>query len=125
AQAQTRLTEQELRTAVRQTYYEYVSLLERRQLLAYADSIYQLFENKSVKRFESGAANLLEKTAARSHRQQVGHQLRLLKKDLEIVFHQFNLLLQDSIDYVPLSNSAVQKQTIVVDTLGVHLEGLP
>lgn len=101
SQAQTRLTEQDLRFGVRQLFYEYVSLTERKKLLLYADSIYRLFESKSNKRFETGAANILEKTAAESHRQQITNQLNLLNKDMDIAIQQFNVLLQDTLQYIP------------------------
>lgn len=101
SQAQTRLTEQDLRFNVRQMFYEYVSLTERKKLLLYADSIYRLFESKSNKRFETGAANILEKTAAESHRQQITNQLNLLNKDMDIALKQFNVLLQDTFQYIP------------------------
>lgn len=109
SQAQTRLTEQDLRFGVRQLFYEYMSLTERKKLLLYADSIYRLFESKSNKRFETGAANILEKTAAESHRQQITNQLNLLNKDMDIALKQFNVLLQDTLQYIP--ETAVPKIT--------------
>lgn len=108
--AQTQLREQDLRSEVRQLFYTYLVMAERKRLLLYADSVYRLFEEKSNKRFESGEANLLEKTAAASHRQQINNQLRLLDKDLMIVINQFNLLLQDSIQYIP-ANEAIKIST--------------
>ncbi|WAC14012.1 CusA/CzcA family heavy metal efflux RND transporter [Dyadobacter pollutisoli] len=99
--AQKRLTEQEVRTSVRQLFYEYVALSERKKLLTYADSIYRIFESKSNLRFEKGAANVLEKTAAQTHRQQITNQLNLLEKDLAIMARQFNFFIQDTLQYVP------------------------
>lgn len=93
AQAQRRLTEADIRALVRQAYYEYALLGQRKQLLLYADSLYRLFEAKSLARFAKGAANILEKTAAESQRQQITNQLRLLEKDEVIVLGRFNLLL--------------------------------
>jgi len=124
SQAQTRLSEQDLRTGVRQRFYEYVSMIERKQLLLYADSIYSLFESKSNKRFESGAANILEKTAAESHRQQVSNQLNLLNKDMEIAAKQFNLLLQDTVAYIPQADNTKIEGPLLADT-AVALNGLP
>ncbi|WP_439557286.1 CusA/CzcA family heavy metal efflux RND transporter, partial [Dyadobacter sp.] len=105
AQAQTRLTELELKTQVRQLFYEYIHLMERRKLLMYADSIYTLFESKSNMRFEKGEANMLEKTAAESQHQQITNQLNLLDSDLAITLRSFNLFLQDSALYVPQAAS--------------------
>lgn len=105
SQAQTRLTEQDIRTSVRQLFYEYLSLTERQKLLLYADSIYKLFESKSNLRFKTGAANILEKTAAETHRLQIANQLNLLNKDISITLRQFNLLLQDTVTYIPQAES--------------------
>ncbi|TDE14469.1 CusA/CzcA family heavy metal efflux RND transporter [Dyadobacter psychrotolerans] len=101
SQAHTRLTEQDLRAGVRQLFYEYAVLTERKKLLMYADSVYRLFETKSNLRFEKGSANILEKTAAESHRQQITNQLNLLNSDLAILVKQFNMLIQDTQLYIP------------------------
>ncbi|MEO6283520.1 MAG: CusA/CzcA family heavy metal efflux RND transporter [Dyadobacter sp.] len=104
SRAQTRMTEQDIRAGVRQLFYEYAALTERKKLLMFADSIYGLFESKSNLRFEKGEANVLEKTAAQTHRQQITNQLNLLHKDLIITVKQFNLFVQDSLQYVPLTS---------------------
>ena len=101
AHAQTRLTEQEIRSNVRQLFYDYAALNERKKLLTYADSVYRLFETKSNLRFEKGAANILEKTAAESHRQQISNQLNLINRDLAIAVKQVNFLIQDDRQYSP------------------------
>ncbi|MCF0040511.1 CusA/CzcA family heavy metal efflux RND transporter [Dyadobacter fanqingshengii] len=101
SRANTRLTEQEIRANVRQLFFEYISLTERKRLLTYADSVYRLFETKSNLRFEKGAANVLEKTAAESRRQQITNQLNLINNDLEIAVRQFNFFVQDSKTYIP------------------------
>jgi cobalt-zinc-cadmium resistance protein CzcA len=101
SRAATKLTEQEIRANVRQLFYEYASLTERRKLLAYADSVYRLFETKSNLRFEKGSANVLEKTAASARRQQITNQLNMLDNDLATALRQFNFLVQDEHAYVP------------------------
>jgi cobalt-zinc-cadmium resistance protein CzcA len=104
SRAQTRMTEQEIRAGVRQLFYEYAALTERKKLLMFADSIYTLFETKSNLRFEKGEANVLEKTAAQTHRQQITNQLNLLNKDLSIAVKQFNMFVQDTVQYMPASS---------------------
>lgn len=125
SQAQTRLTEQDLRFNVRQLFYEYVSLTERKKLLLYADSIYRLFESKSNKRFETGAANILEKTAAESRRQQITNQLNLLNKDLNVTIKEFNLLLQDTLSYVPqIEHPKIASPLLLMNTVN-SVDGQP
>src|SRR5690606_16797055 len=116
SRAQTRLSEKELKASVRLAFFDYAVMNKRKQLLLYADSIYRLFEAKSLKRFESGEANILEKTASQSHRQQITNQLNMLEKDLAIVNKQFNLYLQDSMMYVPdLAQSKVAVAQSLID----------
>jgi heavy metal efflux system protein len=78
AKAGTRLTEQEIKTEVRQLFYEYILMNARRKLLGYADSLYGEFDLRSQLRFEKGEANILEKTTAISRHQQIKNQLQLL-----------------------------------------------
>ena len=105
AQAQRQLSEADIRSLVRQYYFEYAVLMERRQLLVYADSLFRLFEAKSRARFEKGAANVLEKTAAESQRQQITNQLTMLTQDVAVVLNGFNQLLQDGQTYVPRADN--------------------
>ena len=113
AQAQRQLTEADIRALVRQYYFEYAALIQRRQLLLYADSLFRLFEAKSQARFDKGAANVLEKTAAESNRQQISNQLTMLTSDINVVLNEFNLLLQGGQAYVPRAD------ILQIDELGV------
>lgn len=125
AQAQRRLTEQELRAAVRQMYFDYAVLVERKKLLTYADSLFRLFEAKSELRFKKGAANVLEKTAAESQRQQISNQLTMLSKDIAVALQQFNFFVQGDQRYVPqLDRVKIEHLLVRLDT-GVVLEQLP
>ena len=120
SQAQTKLTEQEIRSNVRLLFYEYAVLTERKKLLLYADSVFRIFETKSNLRFEKGEANILEKTAALSQRQQISNQLAILNKDLNINLKQFNFFLQDSVQYVPeVDNLKVPSSLALTDTIGI------
>ncbi|WP_314033486.1 CusA/CzcA family heavy metal efflux RND transporter [Xanthocytophaga flava] len=105
AQAETRLTELDLKANVRQLFYELVWLHEKQKLLHYADSIYLLFESKASLRFKTGETNILEKTTAQSHRQQIANQLRMISSDITIAMRQFNLLLGDNTQYRPVTDS--------------------
>ncbi|MCF2489246.1 CusA/CzcA family heavy metal efflux RND transporter [Dyadobacter sp. CY347] len=120
SRATTKLTEQEIRGNVRQLFYEYISLTERKRLLVYADSVYRLFETKSNLRFEKGAANVLEKTAAESRRQQITNQLNMINNDLEIAVRQFNFFVQDSEIYVPkVDRTKINDPLITFDSAAI------
>jgi cobalt-zinc-cadmium resistance protein CzcA len=102
-----------VRTGVRQVFYEYAVLKERERLLIYADSIFTGFEKKSNLRFERGASNVLEKTAASSQKQQIANQLNLVRHDLGIVLERFNFWLQDSLAYTPkLDTPRIRAQSL-------------
>jgi cobalt-zinc-cadmium resistance protein CzcA len=125
AQAHTRQNEQDIRAAVRELFYSYASLLERQKILLYADTVYGLFESKSTLRFEKGAANILEKTAAESRRQQITNQLNMLHKDLSIAIKQFNLFIQDTVLYVPSVSNAVIDEVPLVEDVTTLIDQLP
>lgn len=122
ARAQTRLTEQEVRTGVRRVFYEYAVLKEREKLLVYADSIFTGFEEKSNLRFQRGASNVLEKTAAISQKQQIANQLNLVRQDLGILLEQFNFWLQDSLAYIPEWNTPRMPVQKLPDTVTTALD---
>jgi cobalt-zinc-cadmium resistance protein CzcA len=105
AQAKTEVMEQDIRSNVRRLYYDWVWLHEKQQLLQYADSIYRLFEEKTNLRFKTGETNILEKTTAESHRQQISNQLEMLSADMQITLKQFNVLLGDSLLYQPQTDT--------------------
>ncbi len=101
AQAQTQLTQQDIRLDVRRIYYQLVWLMQKEKLLHYADSIYTLFEKKTSLRFKVGEANILEQTTAQTHHLQISNQLHMVVSDQQIALKQFNFLLHDSLTYIP------------------------
>jgi cobalt-zinc-cadmium resistance protein CzcA len=101
AQLQAKSTAIDIRTNVRKLFYELVYMEEKQRLLLYADSVYNLFEQKTNLRFKVGETDVLEKTTASSHRQQITNQLGLLRADMDIALAQFNLLLANGQRYSP------------------------
>lgn len=101
AELQSKLTGLDIKTNVRSLFYQLVYLQEKRRLLLYADSIYQLFETKTNLRFKVGETDILEKTTASAHRQQIANQLRMLEGDMNISQSRFNLLLGNVQAYMP------------------------
>lgn len=105
AREQNNVTQQEVRADVRRLYYQLLWLDEKKKLLQYADSIYTLFEDKTNLRLKVGEANILEKTTAQTRRQQINNQLNMVQADELIALKLFNLLLNDSVGYKPVSES--------------------
>ncbi|RFZ94119.1 CusA/CzcA family heavy metal efflux RND transporter [Mucilaginibacter conchicola] len=105
AGAQAALTRQDIKADVRKLYYQLLWIDGKKKLLRYADSIYTLFEKKTNLRFKVGEANVLEQTTAQTHHQQITNQLNLLLGDEEVALKQFNLLLHDSVTYIPKTDT--------------------
>ncbi|MBE7176900.1 MAG: CusA/CzcA family heavy metal efflux RND transporter, partial [Mucilaginibacter polytrichastri] len=105
AQAQTQLSERDLRAAVRGAFTGLLWMEEKKKLLRYADSVYRLFERKSNLRFKTGETNILEKTTAETRRRQISIQLDMLSSDIDTALYTFNLLLQDSSLFRPQGDS--------------------
>lgn len=125
AQQDTRLTELELQAQVRAAFLEYISMVKREALLRYADSLYRLFVSTSNKRFESGAANILEKTAAETQQQQISIQLKQLETDMKIVLNHFNYLIQDSVPRVPDATNLKFPETVSAEEPFASIRELP
>jgi len=123
AQAQTKITQRALKTEISSLFYNYLGLVQKEQVLVEADSIYGVFEEKSLLRFQKGESNLLEKTTAQMQRQQISHQLALLRQDQGIVLRQFNFLLQAEIPRIPQAVEALLSLPVSLASAGV--EGLP
>jgi cobalt-zinc-cadmium resistance protein CzcA len=94
AQSQSKITQRELKMELSRLFYSYIWLQEKEKLLQEADSVYRIFEEKALLRFQKGETNLLEKTTAQMQRQQIGNQLAMVRQDAQMVLQQFNFLLQ-------------------------------
>jgi len=125
ARARAALTEQEIRSAVRGWFYRYQSLMQREQLLQYADSIYALFQAKSELRFKAGETNILERTSAETQRYQIQTQLQLVEKDLELSVQQFNYYIQDTVQYTPLVTHERAGSALLLADAAFDAEALP
>ncbi len=123
AQAQSKMTQRDLKTELSRLFYTHIWLQEKVQLLQEADSIYQVFEGKALLRFQKGESNLLEKTTAQMQRQQISNQLVMLRQDLQMVQQQFNFLLRADAPRVPKLESTTLPLPVFADT--PSLSGLP
>jgi cobalt-zinc-cadmium resistance protein CzcA len=125
ARVVSELTALEIKARVRQLFYDYLLMTERRKLLVYADSLYNRFEERSNLRFEKGETDILEKTAATVRRQQITNQLQMLTDDMQILTHSFNLLLQSDTLYVPATNVSAKMSTAVLAQHSTDTDQLP
>jgi cobalt-zinc-cadmium resistance protein CzcA len=111
------LKEKELKKEVTAVYYEMLYLQEKKQLLAYTDSLYAAFLDKATLRFEQGESNIVEKATATTQRGQVSQQLKQLEQDYSILQSKLKLLLNTASDIVPDNHTALKMEApAIADT---------
>lgn len=110
------LKETELKKQVRQTFYQYLYLKQKQQLLQSNDSLYAAFLIKSNSRFKAGESNVLEHATAENQRTQISIQLNQLNTDLELVLMQFQLLLNTNAKLTPSNDNFKINEVLKLDS---------
>ncbi len=110
------LKETELKKQVRQTFYQYLYLKQKQQLLQSNDSLYATFLSKSNSRFKAGESNVLELATAENQRTQISIQLNQLNTDLELVLMQFQLLLNTNAKLIPSNDNFKINEVLKLDS---------
>ncbi len=93
----------QLRKNVAEVFYTYLYLLKKEELLRRHDSLYKIFLEKSVLRFNNGESNLMEKLTAEQQYGQIQLQLKQIRNDLTTVRIQFSYLLNTDETLLPVS----------------------
>lgn len=119
SKAQSKLAKLEVNAEIKSLFYEILVLRQKQKLLLYADSLYELFEQKALLKLKLGESNILEKTTAESQRQQINNQLNMLNSDVIIAIKRFNFLLNDKSEYEPLASNTFYPISNIVDTSSV------
>lgn len=91
----TRLRENDLKAAVKQSFYALLVMQQKEHLLIEADSLYRSFLQKAELKFKAGDVDALEKATAENQRLQIGSQLALLQSDYEQELSHFRVLLNN------------------------------
>jgi len=95
----------DLNRAVKQSFFRLAEIQERQKLLLRLDSIYGKFQQAASLRQQAGETNILEKTTADAHLQQLRVQRRMLEDDRIIEERRLQLLLNTSEPVIPLYES--------------------
>ncbi len=95
------LKENELKREVKKVFYELVYLIEKRNILLKADSIYKSFEKSASLKFEKGESNLIEKSLAENQSGQIKIQLNEVEKDIAVSLFQLKWLLNSNQNVMP------------------------
>lgn len=105
-----------LKKQVQQVYYHMVYLQKKKELLLFADSLYDAFYQKAALRLKTGESNILEKTSAETLLGQIKIQIQQLEQDASIVQLQFQLLLNTQNNYMPETGKGPLSPASLLDT---------
>lgn len=76
-----KLTEAEVVYQIKQVYYQWLNLNQRKELLLRRDSVYKALAKASALRYKTGETNLLEKSSTEARSKEVENQLNQMEND--------------------------------------------
>ncbi|MFN8114884.1 MAG: CusA/CzcA family heavy metal efflux RND transporter [Bacteroidia bacterium] len=76
-----KLTEAEVVYQIKQVYYQWLNLNQRKELLLRRDSVYKALAKASALRYKTGESNLLEKSSTEARSKEVENQLMQMEND--------------------------------------------
>jgi cobalt-zinc-cadmium resistance protein CzcA len=109
--AQVELKQKELKSEVANSFFSYVNLNEKYQLLKKSDSIYGAYVQKAELRIRAGESTILEKITIENQRIQIANQLKQLNDALRYEELHFNFLLNTKSNYLP--DVKIKKITVI------------
>ena len=109
----TNLNKLEIKKTVTEMFYHILVLRKKENVLKETDALYELFLERSTLRFEKGASNILEITAAELQRENIAMQLKTLVNEIELTKIQLQLLLNTEVSYEPIATKIVVDYVLV------------
>ena len=119
--AQVALKQKELTSEVAISYFTYINLNEKLNLLQRSDSIYGAYLQKAELRIRAGESSILEKITIENQRIQISNQLKQLKNALHFEELHFNFLLNTKSKYLPLMKDKKVNVMGKIDPTLIHL----
>jgi cobalt-zinc-cadmium resistance protein CzcA len=119
--AQVALKQKELTSEVAISYFTYINLNEKLNLLQKSDSIYGAYLQKAELRIRAGESSILEKITIENQRIQISNQLKQLKNALHFEELHFNFLLNTKSKYLPLMKDKKVNVMGKIDPTLIHL----
>ncbi|MCL9809629.1 CusA/CzcA family heavy metal efflux RND transporter [Flavobacterium luminosum] len=98
-----KLSENELKKAVTQTYYDLSNVIEKEKVYVTIDSIYGEFLTKAALRLRLGESNHIEKSSAQLQKSKIVAELNKLKEEKNQLQLHFIYLLQSEEQYLPIA----------------------
>ncbi|MBI3520594.1 MAG: CusA/CzcA family heavy metal efflux RND transporter [Bacteroidetes bacterium] len=91
-----KLTETEVIYNVKQIYYDWLYLNQRRELLLKRDSLYSNLTKASDLRYKTGESTLLEKSTSEARSREIKNQLEQLENDRNIISSRLKAILNSA-----------------------------
>ncbi|MDZ4759396.1 MAG: CusA/CzcA family heavy metal efflux RND transporter [Bacteroidota bacterium] len=110
-----KLTEAEVVYQIKQIYYEWLFLNQRKILLQTKDSIYNMLAKSSTLKYQTGEINLLEKSTAEARSKEIENLLMQIDNDRNMLSAQLKSLTNTSI--YSFFDAALKE-----DTLSFHID---
>ncbi len=114
SEKQLAVTESDLKWSIRQSWYQLAYLQEKQELLIYQGSVFDRFLRAATIRYETEAANYLEKASAETSVMEIQNQLKLLEADISIQIRQLQILLNDTTDLSFVTEDLVERDALRV-----------
>lgn len=111
--------EVEIKTRVRQLFYQLLILRGKVNLLAEADSIYGGFLTKTRLRFKTGDIDVIELSTIENQRLQIHSQLKLLQADYTMFLNQLKAVMNTQSVFEPIDDSIIYN-TIVNNSASIE-----
>ena len=111
------IKEQEVRKAVTQTYYQYLYLKQKEQLLLSADTLFSNFYDRASLRLQKGESNILEKATAANQKTSIKVELLQTQQQLQLTQLQFQLLLNDVVERLPAHAGVTMQAMLLTDSI--------
>jgi heavy metal efflux system protein len=102
----------EVKTRVRQLFYQLLILRKRVDLLTEADSIYSGFLAKTQLRFKTGDIDVIELSSIENQRLQLYNQMKVLQSDYTLLLKQFNAVINTQAPFQPVAELIIYYATI-------------
>ena len=96
-----KMSENELKRAITQTYFDLGIVLEKEKVYQKSDSIYGAFLTKAKLRLQLGETNVAEKASAQLYKSKIEKELRVIQVEKVQLVQLLQFLLQSEVAYVP------------------------
>lgn len=109
----------ELDREIKKVFYQLADWQERRKLLQRLDSVYSRFQQSAALRLKSGESNILEKTTADAHLQQLNLQRQQLETDILILQQRLQWLINTDSLLLPAYSSLKMRPVVLFDSAAI------